>query len=91
MMYHFEVSCGESPDLATVKEAPLESKVGLPCGVKESDGPLAKSTETDVPKAGSAGQLPKDTIRYSTWFAPQHGKRTACKWVAGRVSLGRYR
>lgn len=58
MMYHLEVNCGESPGLATVKLAPLESYVGLPWGVKESDGPSVKSMLTDLPRAGSAGQLP---------------------------------
>ena len=58
MMYHFEVTRGESPGLATVKLAPLESYVGLPWGVKESDGPSVKSMLTDLPRAGSAGQLP---------------------------------
>ena len=57
-MYHFDISSGESPDFATVKEAPLESYVGLPCGVKESDAPAVKSILTAFPSAGFGGQLP---------------------------------
>lgn len=57
MMYHFEVSWGESPDLAIAKLTPLESYVGLPCGVKLSDAPFVKSILTDLPSAESAGQL----------------------------------
>ena len=57
-MYHFEVSWGESPDLATVKPAPFESYVGFPWGVKESEDPDVKSMVTDLPSAVSAGQLP---------------------------------
>lgn len=57
-MYHFDVSWGESPDLATVKEAPLESYEGLPCEVKESEAPEVKSIVTDFPSAVSGGQLP---------------------------------
>lgn len=57
-MYHFEVSCGESPDFATVKEAPFESYVGLPCGVNESEDPDVKSMFTVLPSAVSGGQLP---------------------------------
>lgn len=64
-MYHFELSCGESPDLATVKVAPLESYVGLPWGVKESDAPSAKLMLTDLPRAGSAGQLPSDGLAFA--------------------------
>jgi hypothetical protein len=30
MMYHFDVSCGESPDLDTVKDTPSLLYVGLP-------------------------------------------------------------
>ena len=58
-MYHFEFSCGASPDLATVKEAPLESYVGLPCGVKESEAPEAKSIATALPSAVFGEQLPE--------------------------------
>ena len=58
-MYHLELTCGASPDLATVKEAPLESYVGLPCGVKESEGPEAKSIATALPNAEFGGQLPE--------------------------------
>ncbi len=57
-MYHFDVNSGESPDFATVKAAPLESYVGLPFDVKSSEGPWVKSMVTDLPRAGSAGQLP---------------------------------
>lgn len=61
-MYHFELSRGESPGSATVNEAPLESYVGLPCGVKESEGPAVKSMVTALPKAGFAGQLPASQL-----------------------------
>lgn len=54
-MYHFEVSWGESPDLATVNETPLESYVGLPCGVKLSEDEV-KSILTVRPRAESGGQ-----------------------------------
>ena len=57
-MYHFEFSCGASPFLATVREAPLESYVGLSCGVKESEAPEVRSTLTDLPSAVFGGQLP---------------------------------
>ncbi len=76
MMYHLEVNRGESPGLATVKEAPFESYVGLPCGVKESDGPSVKSMLTDLPRAGSAGQLPASNqhcsiaLRYGEGYLP---------------------
>ena len=56
-MYHFDAMSGESPSFATVNEAPLESYVGLPTGVNESDGPEVKSMLTDLPSAVSAGQL----------------------------------
>ena len=58
MIYHLEVTWGESPGLATVNVAPFESYVGLPWGVKESDGPSVKSMFTALPNAGFAGQLP---------------------------------
>lgn len=58
-MYHFEFNCGASPDLATAKEAPLESYVGFPCGVKESEAPEAKSIATALPKAVFGAQLPR--------------------------------
>lgn len=61
-MYHFDVNWGESPDLATVNEAPLELYVGLPWGVKESDAPSVKSIVTDLLRAGSAGQLPVNLL-----------------------------
>ncbi|KAL8757778.1 MAG: hypothetical protein Q9184_004116 [Pyrenodesmia sp. 2 TL-2023] len=67
-MYHFELSRGESPGSATVNEAPLESYVGLPCGVKESEGPAEKSTVTALPKAGFAGQLPEEKEIITTCF-----------------------
>lgn len=57
-MYQFEFNCGESPAFATVKATPLESYVGLPLAVKEFDEPWVKSIVTDLPRAGSAGQLP---------------------------------
>ena len=56
MMYHFDAIKGESPSFATANEAPLESYVGLPEGVKELDSPEVKSILTDLPRAGSAGQ-----------------------------------
>jgi len=49
---------GESPDLATVKEAPFESYVGFPEGVKDDEAPDVKSKVVAFPRAGSAGQLP---------------------------------
>lgn len=61
-MYHFEFSCGASPDLATVKEAPLESYVGLPWGVKESEAPEAKSIATALPSAVFGEQLPETLL-----------------------------
>lgn len=54
-MYHFEVSWGESPDLATVNETPSEPYVGLPWGVKLSDADL-KSMLTVRASAESGGQ-----------------------------------
>jgi hypothetical protein len=56
MMYHFDVSCGESPDFATVKDTPPSPYVGLPCGVKLSDSD-EKSMSTVLPSAESGGQL----------------------------------
>ena len=58
MMYHFEVIWGESPDFATVKEAPSDPNVGFPWLVKLSEAPLVKSTLTLLPSAESGGQLP---------------------------------
>ncbi len=57
-MYHFDTNCGESPDFATVNLAPLESYVGFPWGVKESEAPCVKSILTNLPSAVSGGQLP---------------------------------
>lgn len=57
-MYHFDINCGESPGAAMVNLAPLESYVGFPWGVKESEGPCVKSILTDLPSAVSGGQLP---------------------------------
>ena len=57
-MYHFDISCGESPDFAMVNLAPLESYVGFPCGVNESEAPCVKSMLTALPSAVSGGQLP---------------------------------
>ena len=54
---------GESPDFATVNEAPFESYVGAPWVVKESDSPDVKSIVTDLPSAVSAGQLPTQNQR----------------------------
>lgn len=54
-MYHFDVSWGESPDLATAKETPSEPYVGLPCGVKLSEADL-KSMLTVRASAESGGQ-----------------------------------
>lgn len=50
------MSWGASPDLATVKETPFESYVGLPSVVKELTEPFVKSTLMDFPKAVSGGQ-----------------------------------
>ena len=87
-MYHFDVNCGESPDLATVNEAPLESYVGLPWGVKESDAPFVKSTVTDLPRAGSAGQLPvHPLVSILRLGVGPFSVHTTCEGVAGRVSL----
>ena len=55
MMYHLDVSCGESPDLATVKETPSLPYVGLPWAVKLSDAEL-KSMLTVRASAESGGQ-----------------------------------
>ena len=56
-MYQRDVSCGASPDFATVKETPFEPYVGFPCVVKLVEGPCVKSILTDLPKAESGGQL----------------------------------
>lgn len=56
-MYHFEVRVGESPGLATVKAAPLESTDEVE-PVNWSDAPWVKSMVKDFPRAGSAGQVP---------------------------------
>src|SRR5450432_2082402 len=50
------VIVGESPRLATVKEAPFESYVGFPDALKESTEPLVKSTLIALPNAGSGWQ-----------------------------------
>jgi hypothetical protein len=55
-MYHFDVSWGESPDLATVKETPSLLYVGLPWVVKLSEAEL-KSMLTVRASAESDGQL----------------------------------
>jgi hypothetical protein len=55
MMYHLEISCGESPDLATVKDTPSLPYVGLPCDVKLSEEDF-KSMLTVRPRAESGGQ-----------------------------------
>ena len=55
MMYHREVSCGESPDCRTLKPTPLEPYVGLDWGVKLSEAPCVKSMFTVLPNAESAG------------------------------------
>ncbi len=57
MMYHFDVSIGESPDLATVKEAPLESYFMFPWAVKLSEA-LVRSIFTALPRAELGGQFP---------------------------------
>ena len=54
-MYHFEVSCGASPDLEMVKETPSLPYVGFDCGVKLSDAEL-KSMLTVRANAESGGQ-----------------------------------
>ena len=56
-MYQFETTVGASPPAATVKAAPVESKVGLFWLVNSFEDPLVKSTYIDLPSAGSAGQL----------------------------------
>jgi hypothetical protein len=55
MMYHFDVSCGASPDLEMVKETPSLPYVGSDCGVKLSDAEL-KSMLTVRANAESGGQ-----------------------------------
>lgn len=55
MMYHFEVTLGLSPCLATVKDAPSLPNVGLPSAVKLSDAEV-KSMFTVLPNAESGGQ-----------------------------------
>ena len=56
-MYHFDSSKGASPLLDIVNAAPLLlSYVGFPPeGCQSDDGPLVKSTEEDLPSAGSGG------------------------------------
>jgi hypothetical protein len=55
MMYHFDVSWGESPDCLMVNETPSEPYVGLPWAVKLSDADV-KSMLTVFPSAVSGGQ-----------------------------------
>ena len=64
MIYHFETRRGESPDAATVNEAPFEPYVGLPWGVNESEAPDVKSIFTDLPSAVSGGQLASRLLAY---------------------------
>lgn len=64
-MYHLDAISGESPDFATVKEAPFELYVGVPWLVKESEAPEVKSIVTSLPSAVSAGQLPVDLSVYA--------------------------
>ena len=58
-MNHFEFRPGESPDFATANDAPLESYVGPdPTGRNSPEAPRVKSILIDLPRAGSAGQVP---------------------------------
>ncbi len=74
-MYHFEAISGESPDFATVKEAPFESYDGEPWAVNESDGPDVKSMVTSLPSAVLGGQLPMDFISNCTQSFPGESYR----------------
>ena len=85
-MYHFDAMSGESPAFATVNEAPLESYVGLPTGVNESDCPEVKSMFTDLPSAVSAGQLAIIFFFSKNPKLVRSAGRTACERIATVLS-----
>ena len=56
-MNQLDISVGESPPFATAKCAPSEVYEGAPFTENSLDCPEPKSTETDLPSAGSAGHV----------------------------------
>ena len=85
-MYHLDAINGESPDLATVKEAPFESYDGEPWVVNESEAPDVKSMVTSLPNAVSGGQLPTNKISKDGFL--RGGQRT--NHLLGGCSLCRF-
>ena len=87
MMYHFETRSGESPDPATVNEAPFEPYVGLPWAVNESEAPEVKSIFTDLPSAVSGGQLPLRLLADDLIIETSLKIHTTCERIAVGVGL----
>ena len=83
------MSVGESPDLAMVKETPLESKVGSPPPVTFQESAyelLVKSQASDVASAGSAGHPAVDGQSQDLGYG-KDSWHTLLGWIASTVRL----